>query len=297
MRLLALGHFTGRLDLPPLGKQNRPIMATSPKPAAKKPRKPGTGVRKAAQLARLAGADATTEDMRLRAKREKARTYERAKRAAAVAANPCITREGRDEELAKIFAEEYVTHFNKGAAYLAIRPDVKNPKDCAADYMRRPLVMAAVKKAREEKEARRAAEGGLTRDKVLGLLERMLLHDPREMYEEDGSPKAPTDMSDDSALVPNGFETVTRRDEKSGKFVSVATNKMKTVPREALLQLAMRHHGLLNDKLDVSVSGRVEVWDAAAMACLTAEELEQLDRITAKMDAAREAAKKEAGRA
>jgi phage terminase small subunit len=274
-------------------------MASSHKPAAKKPRKPGTGIRKAAQLAKLAGADATTEDMRLRAKREKARTAERAKAAAAVKADPTVTKAGRDEELAKIYAEEYVTHFNKGAAYLAIRPDVKNPKDCANDYMRRPVVQAAVRKAREEKEARRAAEGGLTRDKVLSLLERMLLHDPREMYNDDGTLKAPTEMSDDSALVLNGFEAATKRDDRSGKFVSTATNKVKTVPREALLQLAMRHHGLLNDKLDLSVSGRLEVWDAAAMACLTADELEQLDRITAKMDAAREAAKKakEAGRA
>jgi phage terminase small subunit len=264
-------------------------MASTSKPAAKKPRKPGTGVRKTAQLAKLAGADATTADMRLRAKREKARSLERAEKAAAVKANPCITREGRDEELAKIYAEEYVTHFNKGAAYLAIRPDVKNPKDCADDYMRRPVVMAAVKKAREDKEARRAAEGGLTRDKVLGLLERMLLHDPREMYNDDGTLKAPTEMSDDSALVLNGFEA-NKAVGKEGKPV-VSTTKVKTVPREALLQLAMRHHGLLNDKLDLSVSGSVAVYDAAALATLTSEELEQLDRITAKLDAARAAAK------
>lgn len=187
-----------------------------------------------------------------------------------------------DVERIARFAQEYLIDLNASAAYLRTGFKTKNPGNCAAAYLKRPEVVQAIKDAKAERAAREAAKPeGITQDLVLGVLRKMLVHDPRDMHNPDGSLKNPMDMSDTTAMALTGFEVVENR-SPTGKLLG-HTKKVKTSDRASAVTLAMRHLGMLNDKLNLNVGGQLTVLDVARLAVLTDEELDQLERITAKL--------------
>lgn len=253
-------------------------MSTQAKPQEKKskPRKPGTGTyvrpqRKVAQLA--------TQGLEPKPAAKKI-----AKRRAA----PKVI--DTDAERINAFVDNYLVTLNQTEAYLAagFKPKASTAPSCASEYMRRPEVVAAIQEAKRKRAEVEAAKGGgaLTKEKVLGILNRMLDHDPRNMFKSDGTLKLPHEMDDSAAMVLTSFEQdatyigAAREGEEPAKVV---TKKVKTSGRDAPLQLAMRHLGMLDDKLRLVVTGSVKQYDMAALAHLTDEDLAHLERITAKL--------------
>jgi phage terminase small subunit len=256
-------------------------MSTSPKTPGKKstkPRKPGTGihVRPARKVAQLAVKEQGAE------------------LAAAKAAEPKVKKPKRppaeidgDAERIDRFADHYLTHLNQAEAYKAAGfTKSTNPVSIgslATTYMRRPEVIEAIRRKKAERAAVEESRGGLTKDKVLGILNKMLDHDPRKMFRDDGSLKLPHEMDDSAAMVLTSFEQdatyvgAAREGEAPSKVV---TKKVKTSGRDAPLQLAMRHLGMLDDKLRLVVTGSVKVHDMARLALLTDEQLNHLEEIT-----------------
>lgn len=245
------------------------------KSAAKKPRKPGSGIRPQRRVAELA--------------QKAAQADERAPEPKAPRRGPKA--EDLDEQAQRIdrFADLYLISLNQTEAYRAAGfTKATNPKvlgSLAMEYMRRPAVIEAIRRKKAERAEREAAKGGgaLTKEKVLGILNKMLDHDPRNMYRADGSLKAPHEMDDSTAMVLTSFEQeamyvgAAREGEEAMKVV---TKKVKTSGRDAPLQLAMRHLGLLDDKLRLVVTGSVKQYDMARLALLTDEQLAQLEVIT-----------------
>lgn len=186
------------------------------------------------------------------------------------------------------FADHYLLTLNQTESYLAagFKPKASTAPSCAAEYMRRPDVIEAIRRKKAERAAAEEARGGLTKDKVLGILNKMLDHDPRKMFRADGTLKLPHEMDDSAAMVLTSFEQdatyigAAREGEEPAKVV---TKKVKTSGRDAPLQLAMRHLGMLDDKLRLVVTGSVKQYDMAKLALLTDYELEALERITAKL--------------
>lgn len=191
------------------------------------------------------------------------------------------------KERIDLFVNNYLVTLNQTEAYLAagFKPKASTAPSCASEYMRRPEVVAAIKEAKRVRAEAEAAKGGgaLTKEKVLGILNRMLDHDPRKMFKDDGSLKLPHEMDDSAAMVLTSFEQdatyigAAREGEPPAKVV---TKKVKTSGRDAPLQLAMRHLGMLDDKLRLVVTGSVKVHDMARLALLTDEQLNSLEEIT-----------------
>jgi phage terminase small subunit len=261
-------------------------MSTSSKTPGKKstkPRKPGTGIhiRPARKVAQLVAAEQAAEHAAAKAAEPKAKKPKR----------PPAEIDGDAERIDR-FAEHYLVHLNQAEAYKAAGfTKSTNPVSIgslATTYMRRPEVIEAIRRKKAERAEAEAAKGGgaLTKDKVLGILNKMLDHDPRKMFKDDGSLKLPHEMDDSAAMVLTSFEqdaTYIGAAREGEAPTKVVTKKVKTSGRDAPLQLAMRHLGMLDDKLRLVVTGSVKVHDMAKLALLTDDELDALERITQKL--------------
>jgi phage terminase small subunit len=100
--------------------------------------------------------------------------------------------------------------------------------------------------------AKRAEATKITAERVLQELGRVALFDPRRLLNADGSPKAINELDDDTAAVLAGMDI---QEEYIGtgedrRFVGY-TKKVKLADKVGALNLAMRHLGMLTDKLEV----------------------------------------------
>lgn len=106
--------------------------------------------------------------------------------------------------------------------------------------------IVAAMKAREKRTH-------ITQDRVLQELARLAFSDIRKAFKEDGTLKLPQDLDDDTAAAMAGIDTITSSvhggDEEAP--LSLTTKKVKIADKNAALTLAMRHLGMLNDKLQI----------------------------------------------
>lgn len=169
----------------------------------------------------------------------------------------------------QMLSDEYLKDFNASRAGRVAGYSNANSANSA---LREPKVQAYIERAKKERIERTK----LSADEVLVKLARMVRADYRNLLNKEGQPTNPRDLDDDTASVLHTFET--------SEYMGKVTRKVKGVDPAATLQLAMRHFGLLNDKLQLN-TGPVLVYDMARLATLTTEELRQLDIITAKLEA------------
>ncbi|SDC69592.1 phage terminase small subunit [Massilia sp. PDC64] len=92
----------------------------------------------------------------------------------------------------------------------------------------------------------------ITAERVLQELGRVAFFDPRRLLNADGSPRPINELDDDTAAVLAGMDIA---EEFAGageerRFVGY-TRKVKLADKVAALNLAMRHLGMLTDKLEV----------------------------------------------
>jgi phage terminase small subunit len=152
------------------------------------------------------------------------------------------------------FVREYLVDLNASAAarragYSAKHADVNGPR-----LLGNAGIAAAVAAAQQT----RAERTEITADRVLKELARIAFFDIRKLYREDGSLKSPTELDDDTAAALVGIdiqETVTAQED--GPIIT--TRKAKVIDRTAALTLAMRHLGMLRDRLEVEdITDRAE---------------------------------------
>ena len=134
--------------------------------------------------------------------------------------------------------------------------------------MKLPAVRDAIARATSS----RAKRVGLNADRVLDHLGRILLGDPRAVFHPDGSLKAPSEMNDDDAMMIAGVKT--RRIVEvgpDGKIQNAEIQEVKLVDKTAVMALAMRHLGMMNDKLTLEVGGTLAEQLSAAQARLSGQ--------------------------
>ncbi|AOJ99634.1 hypothetical protein WK23_13935 [Burkholderia vietnamiensis] len=105
----------------------------------------------------------------------------------------------------------------------------------------------------------------ITQDRVLRELARIAFFDIRRLYNADGTLKRPDQLDDEAAAVLAGVDVVeqmTYSEDGDGELTPTPTltKKAKVFDKTAALTLAMRHLGMLNDKLEIS-KPRVRVVD------------------------------------
>jgi len=148
------------------------------------------------------------------------------------------------------FAHEYVIDLNATQAY--IRAGYKARGQSAASAAERLLRNVEVQLLISALQRDRLQGMELTQERVLREVARLAFSDIRKAYNADGSMKLPHELDDDTAAAISGIETLTTSAGSEDSPLSLITKKMKLYDKGAALTLAMRHHGLLKDNVNVS---------------------------------------------
>jgi len=151
-------------------------------------------------------------------------------------------------ERARIFVLEYLVDLNATAAAERAGYSKRSAKQIGHALLQQPEIQEQVKQAMQE----RARRTEITHDRVLMELARVAFFDIRKLYHEDGRLKAPHELDDDTAAAVaqlESFEEFSGRGED--RESTGMTRKAKAFSKDAALALAMRHLGMLNDKLTI----------------------------------------------
>lgn len=147
------------------------------------------------------------------------------------------------------FVDEYLIDLNATqaairAGYSAKTAEVQGPR-----LLGNVRVAKAIAKATEA----RARRTQITQDRVLQELARIAFFDIRRLYHDDGTLKRPHELDDEAAAVLSAVEvTETMSGEESALLT---TKKAKVFDKGTALTLAMRHLGMLTDKMELTGKG------------------------------------------
>jgi phage terminase small subunit len=146
------------------------------------------------------------------------------------------------------FVDEYLVDLNATQAAIRAGYSAKT----AHSQGPRLLDDVGVKELIADAMAKRAEATKITAERVLQELGRVAFFDPRRLLNADGFPKPINELDDDTAAVLAGMD-ISEEFAGSGeerRFVGY-TRKVRMADKVAALNLAMRHLGMLTDKLEV----------------------------------------------
>lgn len=154
------------------------------------------------------------------------------------------------------FIDEYLIDLDPRQAAIRSGVAVKDAGGRANAWMRHPMVRDAIGRAMAERSKR----VGLNADRVLAKLGALVMGDPTSIFNEHGGLKLPSEMDEHDRLLIAGVKT--RRSLAPGINAETGQQEMqpeeiveiKVVDQVALLGMAMKHLGLMNEKLDINVS-------------------------------------------
>lgn len=153
------------------------------------------------------------------------------------------------------FVREYLVDLNATQAATRAGYSAKTAHVIGHELLRKPEIAEAVSIAQHERGQRTE----ITADRVLKELARIAFFDIRKLYAEDGSLKKPHELDDDTAAALVGIDT--QETSTGGEDAAIIiTRKAKVIERTAALTLAMRHLGMLKDKLEIEdITDRAEI--------------------------------------
>ncbi len=165
------------------------------------------------------------------------------------------------------FVTEYLIDLNATQAAIRAGYSARTAAAQASRLLTNVNVSAAIQAAMKAREQRT----GITQDRVLQELARIAFFDLRKLYREDGSMKSPSEWDDDTAAAMSGLDiqeefgpepTEVEMEPQAGggalkrskarKALLGYTKKAKVFDKTAALNLAMRHLGMLKDKVEHS---------------------------------------------
>jgi phage terminase small subunit len=181
------------------------------------------------------------------------------------------------------FVQEYLIDLNATQAATRAGYSAKTANEQGARLLAHVSVRSAIAEAQQERSKRT----GITADRVLQELARVAFFDIRKLYREDGSMRQPHELDDEAAAVLAGVDVVEmaggmKIDTEDGpQHVPMYTKKAKIPDKVAALGLAMRHLGMLRDKVEHSGpgGGPIEQKSTVDVAGLSPEQLRALASI------------------
>lgn len=173
------------------------------------------------------------------------------------------------------FVREYLIDMNAGHAAVRAGYSPANGAAAGASLMKVPAVRDAIRKA----VALRSVRVGLTADRVLGELGKILLGDPRAIFDERGGLKKPGDLNDDDAMMIAGVKTrrIVEMNPDTEEMQNVEIQEIKIVDKLAAMRMAMQHLGMLKETLEVNHGGPLAEQLAAAIARTEGVKAEQAE--------------------
>lgn len=152
------------------------------------------------------------------------------------------------------FVQEYLIDLNASQAAVRAGYSTKTAGSQAFDLLKKPEIQDAIAALQQERGKRTT----ITADRVLEELGRIAFFDLRTLYREDGSLKAMNELDDAAAAVLAGVDVVeTKGNAEVGgedglRHIPEFVKKVKIPDKVAALGLAMRHLGMLKDKVEHS---------------------------------------------
>jgi phage terminase small subunit len=142
------------------------------------------------------------------------------------------------------FVKEYLIDLN--ASQAAVRAGYKGDPNTIG-----PRLMAdvGIRSLVEKAQAQRSQKVELTQERVLLELRRLALFDIRKIFNADGTLKRVVDLDDDTAAAIMSVEMV----EIGTDGQLAISKKFKASDKKGALELTMRHMGMLNDKLELTM--------------------------------------------
>lgn len=145
------------------------------------------------------------------------------------------------------FVAEYLVDLNATQAAIRAGYSVKTAGSVGFENLKKPEIAAAVQSAMKA----RAQRTEITADRVLQELARIAFFDIRKLYNETGGMKAPHELDDDAAAVLSGVDVTEEFEGHGADRQQVGfTKKAKVFDKGTALTLAMRHLGMLKDKVE-----------------------------------------------
>lgn len=149
------------------------------------------------------------------------------------------------------FVREYLIDLNATAAYkrAGYSGEGNVAESAAVRLLRNVQVASAIKNAMDS----RASKLEITAERVLKEVARIAFFDNRKLFDAGGNLKAPQDWDDDTAAALAGVDVTEEFSGKGESRESIGfTKKVKAWDKNGALTLAMRHLGMLTDKVEVS---------------------------------------------
>ena len=158
------------------------------------------------------------------------------------------------------FVDEYLIDLNATQAAIRAGYSKKTAGQIGDENLKKPQIQGLI----EDRMKAREKRTHITADRVLQELARIAFFDLRKLYRDDGSMKAMHELDDEAAAVLSSVDVVEMqggmavnlKDEDGNptgeiSHIPMYTKKAKIPDKVAALGLAMRHLGMLNDKLNV----------------------------------------------
>lgn len=166
------------------------------------------------------------------------------------------------------FVDEYLIDLNATQAVIRAGYSKNRASEIGYQLLQKTTVEEYLAEAMKARESRTH----ITQDRVLQELSRIAFFDIRKLYKEDGSLKKPSELDDDAAAVLAGIDVV----EMTGgmgigadgmpQHIPMSTKKAKIFDKNGALTLAMRHLGMLNDKMEHSGNVTLSIADQIKQA-------------------------------
>lgn len=147
------------------------------------------------------------------------------------------------------FVDEYLVDLNATQAAIRAGYSAKRADAIGYENLRKPEIADAVSAAMKDREKRTH----ITQDRVLQELARIAFFDIRKLYTDDGRMRLPHELDDDAAAVLSALDVTEEFQGKGEDREQVGyTKKAKVFDKGSALTLAMRHLGMLTDKVEHS---------------------------------------------
>ena len=151
----------------------------------------------------------------------------------------------------ELFVLEYLVDLNATQAWIRAGGNPATADKVGPRKIKHGLTGMAIARA----QAERAKRVGITAERVLQEQARIAFGDPRAVLNRDGSLKSPHEMNEDDAAMIEGVKT--RRIVEvgpDGKMQQAEIQEVKLASKQAALSALMRHLGMNNDKVELTVT-------------------------------------------
>jgi len=140
-----------------------------------------------------------------------------------------------------LFVQEYLVDLNATKAAIRAGYSAKTASSQGERLLRNVEIQAAIAERMKERGERTA----VTADRVLLEAARLALFDPRQLFNDDGSPKGIHELDDDTAAAVAGIEVMEQFEGSGTDRVFVGyVKKYRIADKNAALEKLFKHHGL-----------------------------------------------------